>query len=77
MIKRTAHKHREATSSRYVSSPNGRREGERTTLKSTKGQIVVIYRDSTTGRYTTERSADRIRTTSERAAESLRRLAKR
>jgi hypothetical protein len=77
VTKQTAHKHRETSSGRYVSSSNGRREGERTTLKSAKGQIVVIYRDSSTGRYTTQRSADRIRTTSARAAESLRRLAKR
>jgi len=42
-----------------------------------RGPVITVGRDSRTGRFTTPRSADRIRSTSTRAADSLKRLAKR
>lgn len=53
------------------------RRGERVTMVSAKGERLTVYRNSKSGAFTTPRSAQRIRDTSSRAAESLRRLAKR
>ena len=42
-----------------------------------KGSAITVNRDARSGRFTTERSANRIRSTSIRASDSLKRLAKR
>jgi hypothetical protein len=61
----------------YRTSPSGRFvEREQVQVTTSKGERVVLYRDSETGRYTTTRSANRIGDTSRRAKESLKRLAK-
>jgi hypothetical protein len=68
---------RKKTAPVYRSSPSGRFvEREQNSVTTAKGETVVIYRDSETGRYTTTRSAERIESTTKRAYESLKRLAK-
>ena len=47
------------------------------TVVSSRSAGRTIHRDAKTGSFTTQRSATRIRDTSKRAAESLKRLAKR
>jgi len=46
-------------------------------VRDSKGRVVTLYRDVHSGSFTSVQSANRIRETSVRAAESLRRLAKR
>jgi len=50
---------------------------ETVTLVPQKGKVIVLHRNSRDGRFTSERSASRIRATSMKAADSLKRLAKR
>jgi len=78
MAKRASDRYilRDKASGRYVTSPTGRWTGARDEVTTAKGEKITIYRDKA-GRITSQRSADRIRSTSERAAASLRRLAKR
>jgi hypothetical protein len=56
---------------------NSTKRSEPVTLVSAKGEKVTVYRDAKSGTFTTRRSSERIRDTSSRAADSLRRLAKR
>jgi hypothetical protein len=64
-------------------SPSGARVVQDTrnekslTVGSTHRNAVTIHRDAKTGSFTSQRSATRIRDTSTRAADSLKRLAKR
>jgi len=47
------------------------------TVTSSRGAGRIIHRDAKTGSFASKRSATRIRATSKRAADSLKRLAKR
>lgn len=50
---------------------------EKVRLVPHKGPVIMVERDTRSGRFTTVRSADRLRETSQRASDSLKRLAKR
>jgi hypothetical protein len=68
---------RDKDTGQFVSSASGRSHGHREVVRTAKGETLHVYRDRNSGRYTTQKSAERIGATTKRAADSLRRLAKR